>query len=157
MSIGKITYTYDKKSFRKALLRHIMPITILTFGQCFLILFCGILAMVGYAKNNRTLFIAMEIPTIVFVFSAGLELGIYKMAFQNLLINVHNWPYQHELAIENNQVSLSLRSQDGSKDEKYSFTIKKIKKEKDNYLIFKNSNHFIYVPAELLDASKVNP
>lgn len=146
MNIENITYVYDKKTFKKALLRHLTPITILTFGQCFLALIFGILGIIAYVNNDKTMFLAMEMPTMVFLFITGIELGIYKIFFQNLLINVYNWSYQHELTIENNQVSLTLKSLDGQNIEKYNFAIKKIKKEKDNYLIFKNSNHFIYVP-----------
>ena len=46
--------------------------------------------------------------------------------FQNLLINVNNWSYQHDLTIENNKVYLSLKAQNGSNEEKYSFIIKAI-------------------------------
>ena len=60
----------------------------------------------------------------------------------------------NELIIENNNAILFLKSLDGLKEEKYSFSIKKIKKEKDTYLIFKDHNHFLYAPAELFDANK---
>ena len=81
-------------------------------------------------------------------------MSFYKIYFQNLLININNWSYQHELIIENNNAILFLKSLDGLKEEKYSFSIKKIKKEKDTYLIFKDHNHFLYAPAELFDANK---
>lgn len=156
MNLKQTTYTYEKKKFQKALLKHLTPITILTFGQIFLFLLFGILGQVAYINNNKTMFLATEIPAVIFVFSTGMCLAIYKMFFQNALINVNNWSYQHNLTIENNQVFLTLKSLDGLNEFKYNFMIKKIKKENDNYLLFKNSNHFIYVPAELFEANKIN-
>lgn len=60
MNIENITYVYDKKTFKKALLRHLTPITILTFGQCFLALIFGILGIIAYVNNDKTMFLAME-------------------------------------------------------------------------------------------------
>ena len=154
MNVNKITYIYDKKTFQKILLRHLTPITIYTFFFVFLILICIPLTSIGYLNNNKILFLTTEILALVSILCNGFGLSFYKIYFQNLLININNWSYQHELIIENNNATLFLKSLDGLKEEKYSFPIKKIKKEKDTYLIFRDHNHFLYVPAELFDANK---
>jgi hypothetical protein len=53
--------------------------------------------------------------------------------------------------IENNYVKLTLKANNSSNSEYYEFPITKIKKEGDSYLIFKNRNNFIYVPAKYID------
>ena len=46
---------------------------------------------------------------------------------------------------------ITLKSINSADSEHYEFEIKKIKKEKDTYLIYKNCNHFIYLPAKYVD------
>lgn len=108
MNLKQTIYTYDKKTFRKALLRHLTLITVLTFTQILLILILGPIGIVAYI-NNKTMFLATEIPMVIFVFNAGVCLGMYKIFFQNSLINVNNWSYQHDLTIENNKTYLYLK------------------------------------------------
>ena len=154
MNINKITYIYDKKTFRKIMLRHLRPLTIPYF--CFFILTFIFVPMLvpAYLNNNKIILLTMGIPYIIIFFGGLSWIGYYRWYSYNLLININNWSYQHELIIENNNAILFLKSLDGLKEEKYSFPIKKIKKEKDTYLIFKDHNHFLYVPAELFDANK---
>ncbi|MDY4788376.1 MAG: hypothetical protein SO253_03560 [Bacilli bacterium] len=154
MTTKEIVYKYEKKVFKRALLTHLKPITISTFSQCFIAMVCGFIYLNAYMNNDIVLFNITAIPAMICLLGAGIGLVIYIIFFKNLLITAYNWSYDHYLTIDNNQVVLLLKSSDGLKEEKYKFPIKKIKLEKDNYLIFKNNNHFVYVPKELFDASK---
>lgn len=48
----------------------------------------------------------------VFASSEGVCMTTYKIYFQNQLITVYNWMFQHELTIENDEVNIILKSED---------------------------------------------
>ena len=108
MNVNKITYIYDKKTFRKIMLRHLRPLTIPYF--CFFVLTFIFVPMLvpAYLNNNKIILLTMGIPYIIIFFGGLSWIGYYRWYSYNLLININNWSYPHELIIENNNAILFL-------------------------------------------------
>ncbi len=157
MSINNISYIYDKKTYQKITLRYLRPVTILTFVPGAIALVLGIVGPILYYFNDRykVAYASMMITAYILVFVISLSQFIYRMCFKNKLITINNSMYKYDLSIENDIVNLTLKAADNLNVENYSFKISKIKQQGDNYLIYKDKNHFIYAPVDLIDKNRI--
>lgn len=145
-----VQYSFSNKDFRKRLLRHIRIIYFITIPQVLCYVVTWIITILNAYKNNDVALITGAI-TIILVMVSSICLGGYHILFRNRLITARNFAYEHNIIIENNYIKVTLKSIDSNNSEHYEFIDKKIKKEGDTYIIYKNRNHFIYLPTKYVE------
>ncbi len=145
-----VQYSFTNKDFRRRLLRHIRIIYFITVPLTIGFSTTWIIASLNAYKNSTVVIIAFIITIILFIINACC-LYCYQILFRNRLITARNFTYTHYVNIENDYLKLTLESPDKYNSEHYEFKIKKIKKENDTYIIYKNNNNFIYLPAKYVD------